>query len=347
MSSEFISRLFGMILFMIIGARMGASNAQFLDFPPNAAAMIFALLGMLFGLILMPYLTVRPLVALRRVINEVPVDILAVTLFGLAGGLVAGLVLAYPISLLAPPLGTWLPAIASLVLGYLGMLIFGLRAKEFLTTFVRSRNRPFNSGSGRELLLDTSVLIDGRIVEVAQTGFLGGTLLVPRFVLSELHQVADSSDALRRNRGRRGLAKLNELQRDAQIEIQVIEDDVEGINAVDDKLVALGVERDAIIVTNDYNLNQVAEAQGVVVLNINELANAVREIYIPGETLPIHIIQEGRENQQGVGYLEDGTMVVVEEGKQFLDRTVNVEVTKLITRPTGRMLFAKPSNERR
>jgi uncharacterized protein YacL len=192
------------------------------------------------------------------------------------------------------------------------------------------------------ILLDTSVLIDGRIVDIAKTGFLGGTLAVPRFVVNELHQVADSPDTLRRNRGRHGLSKLTELQRDATMPFKIIEDDAPGITEVDDKLVAVALKLNAPIITNDYPLNRVAETQGVTVLNVNSLANAVRSIYLPGDTLPIRIIQEGREPDQGVGYLEDGTMVVVEGGKNFMDRTITVSVTKFINRDTGRMFFAVP-----
>lgn len=348
MSAEFVSRIFGMFFFMIVGARIGVQNAEvFSTFPPDVTGFIFALVGILVGLIMTPYLTVRPVVLASRALSEVAVDVLLISLAGLATGLVLALLLAYPISLLGEPFGTFIPTLIAVLFGYLGMSIFGYRAKEVLEIFLRQSNRPFNAGAGRELLLDTSVLIDGRIVEVAQTGFLGGTLIVPRFVLSELHQVADSSDALRRNRGRRGLAKLNELQRDPTIEVDIIDDDISEMSAVDDKLVALAIQRDSVIVTNDFNLNQVAEAQGIVVLNINELANAVKAIYIPGEELPIHIIQEGREDAQGVGYLEDGTMVVVENGDRYMDRTINVEVTKLINRPAGRMIFAKPAGNSR
>jgi len=172
-------------------------------------------------------------------------------------------------------------------------------------------------------------------------------MLIPRFVLSELHQVADSSDTLRRNRGRRGLTKLNELQRSSVTPVKIIEEDVEEVNEVDDKLVMLAQRLDACLVTNDYNLNKVAHAQGVMVLNVNALANAVKPDLIPGETFPIHIIQEGRDADQGVGYLEDGTMVVVEKGKSFMDRTIRVTVTKSITRDAGRMIFAVPEIDTR
>jgi uncharacterized protein YacL len=199
--------------------------------------------------------------------------------------------------------------------------------------------------SSRKLILDTSVLIDGRICEISDTGFIGGTLIMPRFVLSELHRVADSSDPLRRKRGRRGIEMLNKLQRTDSIPIRIVDDDFEDIQAVDNKLVALAIQMTASIITNDYNLNQVAEAQGVPVLNINALANAVRSIYIPGETFAIRIIQEGRDDRQGVGYLDDGTMVVVENGANYMDRSIEVEVTKLINKDTGRMIFAIPESE--
>lgn len=343
MSGEFISRIFGMFFFMIVGARVGVANAEvFGSLPPDVTAFIFSLVGILVGLIITPYLTIRPVLFARRALIGISVEVLLVSLVGLSVGLLLALLAAYPISLLGNPLGRILPPIIAIIFSYLGMSIFGYRAKEVLETINPTAKRMYNTGAGRELLLDTSVLIDGRIVEVAQTGFIGGKFVVPRFVLSELHQISDSSDSLRRARGRRGLAKLNELQREPTIEMQVIDDDVPSVSAVDDKLIALAIQRDGIVVTNDFNLNQVAEAQGVVVLNINALANAVKAVYIPGETFAVAVIQEGREDGQGVGYLEDGTMVVIENGSRYMDRTINVEVTKLIQTPAGRMIFTKP-----
>jgi uncharacterized protein YacL len=331
---------------MIVGAQIGVSNANLFSFPPDIVGFIFALVGILVGLIITPYLTIRPVEFVRRTLNGVSVEVFLISAVGLVVGLVLALLVAYPLSLLNDPIGSVAPGILTLVFGYLGLSIFGYRTREILD-YVLNRNRPNTLLGGRELLLDTSVLIDGRIVDIAQTGFLGGRLVVPRFVLSELHQVADSADALRRNRGRRGLAKLNELQRDPTINLDIIDEDVPNIPQVDDKLIALAIERDAVVVTNDFNLNQVAEAQGVNVLNINALAKAVRSIYIPGETFAIHVIQEGREEGQGVGYLEDGTMVVIEGGMRHMDRTINVEVTKLIERDAGRMIFARPNTQTR
>lgn len=350
MSIEFISRIVGMILFALLGARVGIDLAPFIGYPTEGSATLFAMFGVLIGLILTPWLTVRPFRILRRSINEMPIEMLVMAVVGGIIGLLITLLLAYPLSLLGAPLGSVLPLIFSLIGAYLGATTFATRARE-LWQIVNQRGSTMSSAmfgtqSERQLLLDTSVLIDGRIVEIAKSGFIGGQLLIPRFVLAELHQVADSSDMLRRNRGRRGLVKLNELQRNDVTLVKIIEDDIEDITEVDNKLIALAKQMEASIVTNDYNLNKVAHAQGVHVLNINLLANAVRTVYIPGETFPIHVIQEGRDSGQGVGYLEDGTMVVIENGKSFMDRHINVTVTRLINRETGRMIFAVPEGEK-
>ena len=205
---------------------------------------------------------------------------------------------------------------------YLLTTIFNVRSREvwlFLSEWfgIGPKNSLLGAGTERQLILDTSVLIDGRIVDIAKTGFLGGTLVVPRFVISELHRVADLSDAQRRNRGRRGLTKLNELQREPGVAFKIIEDDVEEVAEVDDKLIALALRLHSPVVTIDFPMNQVAAAQGAIVLNINALANAVRSAYIPGETFALRVIQDGKEPGQGVGYLEDGTMVIIEGGKEL------------------------------
>jgi uncharacterized protein YacL len=187
------------------------------------------------------------------------------------------------------------------------------------------------------------VLIDGRVADVAESGFLDSTLLVPRFVLNELQQIADSPDAMRRNRGRRGLEVLNRLQQSDVVNVELSEHDVGGIDDVDRKLVRLADELGCPIMTNDYNLNRVAEIQGIRALNLNELANAVKTIVLPGESLDVRIIQEGKEQGQGVGYLEDGTMVVVEQGREHLDEQLHVTVTRVLQTVAGRMIFAQPS----
>lgn len=349
MSPDFSSRLIGLVVFTIIGLRLGADWSDTLSLANEASSFLFGLIGALFGLILTPWITVRPVRFLRRSITELPIERLLMSIVGLLVGLLIALLASYPLSLLNGPFGTFIPAILLVVCAYLGMTAFGVRSKEIVGAFSTQLNKPSAARvaglSARKLLLDTSVLIDGRITDIAETGFVGGTLIVPRFVLSELHRVADSSDHLRRKRGRRGLNMLNKLQQNEIIPMRIIEDDFEDIQQVDDKLVALAIQMSAVLMTNDFNLNQVAEAQGVMVLNVNALANAVRSIYIPGETFAIRIIQEGRDEQQGVGYLDDGTMVVVENGSNYMDRTIVVEVTKLINREAGRMIFAVPESE--
>jgi uncharacterized protein YacL len=191
------------------------------------------------------------------------------------------------------------------------------------------------------ILLDTSVIIDGRITDISRTGFLRGTLLVPNFILKELQHIADSADSLRRNRGRRGLEVLSILQSNPSVPIRFSDHDIAQARDADSKLVALARRLNCPIMTNDYNLNRVAELQGIAVLNINDLANAVKVAYLPGEELNVKIIQEGKEYGQGVGYLEDGTMVVVEDGVKVLNRTENVIVTKVLQTTAGRMIFAK------
>jgi uncharacterized protein YacL len=346
MTPDFASRIIGMVVFSLIGARLGTDWSAPLGLPPIVTTVIFSLVGVLVGLILTPWLSVRPLRAARKVINEMPVEVLSMGLLGMGGGFLVALLAAYPLSLLQPPLGTWLPPIFSVLMGYLGLTLFTVRARE-LWTFIEERTglqterRIVRSGE-RQILVDTSVLIDGRIVDIAKTGFIGGTLVIPRFVITELHQVADSPDTLRRSRGRHGLDNYKDLQRDGAVPLKVLEEDVPELPEVDDKLIALALKLNSPIVTNDSPLNKIAEAQGVQVLNVNALANAVRALYIPGEVFPIRIIQEGREAEQGVGYLEDGTMVVVEGGKSYMDRTINVRVTRLISKDTGRMYFAEP-----
>ena len=350
MSLDFLSRMAGMVLFAFLGARFGAEIGPTLGLPQPAGGILFGFVGALVGLILTPWLTVRPVRALRRMVNELSIDVLTMTLLGAAIGLGLTLLLAYPLSLLGGIPGGVLPAIVSITGTYLLATTFGLRSRELWDTIFSggsAQRKSLLAAPSRQVIIDTSALIDGRIVDIVRTGFLTGTIVVPRFILSELHHVADSSDALRRNRGRRGLVKLNELQRSDFIIVKIVEDDFEDIPQVDDKLVALASRLEAAIITNDFNLNKVADAQGVLVLNINLLANAVRSIYIPGEAFHIHVFQEGREPNQGVGYLEDGTMVIVEQGRQYMDRTIKVIVTRLINRETGRIIFALPEGVER
>jgi uncharacterized protein YacL len=198
-----------------------------------------------------------------------------------------------------------------------------------------------NSGS-QKLLVDTSAIIDGRIADISEAGFVPGTLVLPRFVLDELRHIADSADALRRNRGRRGLDILNRLQKESPVPIEITDVDFEDVQDVDSKLVRLASIYGCPILTNDFNLNRVAELQGIQILNINQLANAVKSVVLPGEEMTTRIIQEGKESGQGVGFLDDGTMVVVEGGRRHLNEEVEIVVTRVLQTVAGRMIFAQP-----
>lgn len=193
-------------------------------------------------------------------------------------------------------------------------------------------------------ILDTSAIIDGRIADLCQTGFLEGVLVVPSFVLGELQKIADSADALRRNRGRRGLDLLNKMQKENQIDIKIFDCDYEELTEVDTKLLRLAREMEAKVVTNDFNLNKVAEIYGVEVLNINELSNAIKPLVLPGEEMMVHVLRDGKEYGQGIGYLDDGTMIVVEGGKNFIGLDLEILVTSVLQTSAGRMIFAKPKD---
>ena len=207
----------------------------------------------------------------------------------------------------------------------------------------REKERKKEEFSGK--LLDTSSIIDGRIAEICSTGFLEGPLLVPVFVLEELQLIADSSDVLKRNKGRRGLDILKQMQEDNYVEVRIINDDFDDVQGVDSKLVRLGRKINAKVVTDDYHLNKVAALQGVVVLKINDLANALKPARIPGEHMEVLVVKAGKENNQGVGYLDDGTMIVVENGQKYIGSTVPVVVTSVLQTSAGRMIFVKVEHE--
>jgi uncharacterized protein YacL len=346
MSVEFFIRLAGMLVFSIAGIYLGVYLSRLANGPAQIWASVFAMVGALTGLVITPFLTTRPVRLLRARVRQTSLQTLLAAMIGLIAGLVVAALIAFPMSLLPSPFGSILPFVGALVFGYLGAAVFILRQNDVFgmvrTRAVASESAPGAPENGRSVLLDTSVIIDGRIADVARTGFLPGAMVVPSFVLNELQHIADSGDGLRRQRGRRGLDILNRLQKDNTIAFRISDLDVEGVRNVDDKLVILARQLRAPILTNDYNLNRVAELQGVTVLNINELANAVKAIYIPGESLEVRVIQEGKEAGQGVGYLDDGTMVVVEDGRGHIDRTLPVVVTKVLQTAAGRMIFARP-----
>lgn len=271
-------------------------------------------------------------------------------------GIIIGLVLAWLIGIpLAatnwPVISTVVPGILSLLLAYLGFYVGTTRTEEFKKLF-SAKSRKQDEGQLLERkadtffrkykILDTSVIIDGRIYDIAKTGFLEGVLVIPNFVLRELQYIADSSDSLKRVRGRRGLDILNSLQKEEVIPVESYEGEFEEITEVDSKLIRLAKLIDGVIITNDYNLNKVSEFQNVPVLNINELANAVKPVVIPGENMTVTVVKVGTERNQGVAYLDDGTMIVVEDGQHYMNKTLDVVVTSALQTAAGRMIFAKP-----
>ena len=349
MSSELIVRLVGMVVMSIVGGRLGISLSNNFGQSVELWGSVFALVGALTGLITTPFLTTRPIKRFRTAIAQISVQRMLSGVLGLVVGLIMAALVSYPLSLLPDPFGQLLPFLGALIFSYAGTAIFVLRKNDIVNLFHNrfsfSGNSVGNSSSDNKVLLDTSVIIDGRIADIARTGFISGQMMVPSFVLIELQHIADSSDSLRRQRGRRGLDILDRMQKDSSVLFQITDLDVEGVREVDDKLVILGKQLNVAILTNDFNLNRVAELQGVRVLNINELANAVKAIYIPGESLDVQVIQEGKEMSQGVGYLDDGTMVVVENGKSYLNQTIPVVVTKVLQTAAGRMIFSRPEKD--
>lgn len=296
--------------------------------------------------------TVKCIRWMEDVLFKLPI---AEVLFGTIG-LIIGLIVAFLIGvavegLQIPVVANVIRIILSIILGYLGFQL-GFRKREELLQLFASRG----SSNKRKVsefaepqqanlkLLDTSVIIDGRIADISSTGFLEGTLIVPQFVLTELQHIADSSDTLKRTRGRRGLDILKRLQDERATNVQISDEDFDDVHEVDLKLVRQAKKIGAQIVTNDFNLNKVCELHHVTVLNINDLANAVKPVVIPGEDMHVMIIKDGKEHNQGVAYLDDGTMIVVEGGRNFIGQAIMVTVTSVLQTSAGRMIFAKPSD---
>lgn len=328
--------------------------------------LVIVAVAAIIAFIITPYITVIPYLWVRDKISRAAASDLVAAAIGLTIGLIISVLLAIPLAYLPDPVGRLLPFVGALLFGYLGIATAVLRKNDiahlFQGMFTRRRERDRDDDHERskdqdkdqsstaetptyQILLDTSTIIDGRIADISQTGFINGTLVVPRFVLNELQRIADSADTMRRNRGRRGLEILNRLQKDATVPIDIIDADIEGIADVDGKLVKMARNVHCPIITNDFNLNRVAELQGVKVLNINELANAIKPVLLPGEDIFIKIMQDGKELGQGVGYLDDGTMIVVENGRQYMNMTIEVTVTRVLQTVAGRMIFAHPKQQ--
>lgn len=263
---------------------------------------------------------------------------------GVTVGTVVGSYIGRTVTTLPGIYGRWLPIVIEVFVAVAVFDLFVAQAKpavRFLANFIQKDENSF-SGRGIDVVVDTSALIDGRIEEIVQTGFIFGKLVVPRFVLLELQKVADSEDSLRRARGRRGLDVLSDLQKNRQVVLEIIDDYFSSRDKVDSKLITLAKKRHAKILTVDYNLSRVAQIQGVETLNINELSAALKPFLIPGEELAVKVIQKGKEKKQGVGYLDDGTMVVVEGGDKYVGEELNCEVVRIFQTVAGKMIFVQP-----
>jgi uncharacterized protein YacL len=298
--------------------------------------------GLIFTYLGAPYVTG----GWRRVnfqLRTTPLPDLVSGLFGLIVGLLVAVLVGYFVRDF-PPYGVPLSAVLACLLGFTGANLGLTRRSELLSLVGISRPDTISSRRIRGALLDTSVIIDGRILDLARTGFLDMPLVVPRFVLKELQQVADSGEAIRRNRGRRGLEVLTQLQKEPDIVVEFRDEDPAGETEVDSKLIRVARKSNLAILTNDFNLNRIARLEGATVLNLNELTNALKPIAIPGEELLVAVVKEGKEAGQGVGYLDDGTMVVVENGRRYLNQTVTATVTSVLQTAAGRMIFASPGN---
>ena len=359
----FWTRLLGAVAFAIAGYGAGSAlwpefelsqlevdlgfSVQTITLTRIMVSVSFAMFGFALGYVFAPLLF-RPLQAVARELQQIPPKQLVGAAVGLGFGLLLSALLAIPLAMLPAPFSQFVPFLVAITLAYLGASIGAHDPDTYLRPLFGlfgnhdSSEETAKTPDSAYVILDTSVIIDGRVADVAETGFICRSLLVPRFVLTELQQIADSADALRRNRGRRGLEILNQLQRSPAVQVKITEREPTG-GDVDDQLVQLAEELGCPIMTNDYNLNRVAEIQGVEVLNLNELANAVKTLLLPGEELDIEIIQEGKEEGQGVGYLEDGTMVVVEGGRDHIGSRIDITVTRVLQTVAGRMIFAQPA----
>jgi uncharacterized protein YacL len=345
-------RVLGAALGGLIGLVLAGADGGLFKDSGYAGALLAAwvVAWVVVGFAILPYLTIVPAMWLIKRVEALSTAEFVTAVVGLLLGLVMGLLLGFPLARFPQPYGTWLPLGVSLFLG-LGMLGLTVAKRKDLMVAAQAVGLvkpPEADGEGRthagdpQIVVDTSAIIDGRIAEIVESGFIYGTLVVPRFVLDELQHIADSSDTLRRNRGRRGLEILNRMQKEPGSPVRIVEDDIPDVPEVDAKLVALARTRSRVILTNDFNLNRVAELQGVRVMNINSLANAVKPAVLPGEELRVRVIQEGKEAGQGVGFLDDGTMIVVEGGARHIDKDLDVAVTRVLQTVAGRMIFAQP-----
>ena len=342
--SNLFPRLIGAILLGLGGWPLGVAVGNTVEVTGNVPlGLVGALIGVVVGAIATPYVSRAFIQSTVNASRNISTARLAAASLGLVAGLVIAILISLPFARIPGWPGVWLPIVLNLLFATAGAAIAVSRERDLLALFPQTASSEAHSASSNgKIVLDTSAIIDGRIADISESGFINGALVIPRFVLDELRHIADSSDSLRRNRGRRGLEMLNKLRKESTTPVEVLDIDHWNGLEVDAKLVMLAESLNAPIVTTDFNLNRVAEIQGVNVLNVNELANALKSVVLPGEEMAVHVIQQGKEAGQGVGFLDDGTMVVVEGGRGFLDSTVEVSVTRVLQTAAGRLIFAQP-----
>ena len=359
------------VCFSILGILLGSALAQMviinewiqatlhIQFTPEIELGTYIVIMVLCGLIFFIFfpLILKGVKNLTKMVEASMEDVRLVDIALGVGGLVIGLIIAMLISFAFyqipfPWVSSLLTAVIYIVLGYLGFTLPVKKRDDIVAAIQAGKKERDGSASTRKIskkknnaaakVLDTSVVIDGRIYDICKVGFMEGPLIVPVFVLNELQLIADSSDDLKRNRGRRGLDIINKMQNDLDVPVQISEEDYDDIQEVDAKLVRMAKETKCKILTNDYNLNKVATVQGAEVLNINELANAVKPVVQPGEEMKVLLVKAGKESGQAVAYLDDGTMIVVENGRKYIGDNITVIVTSILQTAAGRMIFAKP-----
>ncbi len=325
-------RIFFAFLSVVVGYYIGSFFIAYNTFLPIVGAFI----GLLAALVL---------ILIEVMIRKISIRNLSAGLVGLVFGIFMSWLLTTVIKLIPmkPEAYLSIQIVLTLIFCYLGMAI-ALRGKDEFSLIIPYVKFERRDQAEQLIILDTSVIIDGRVADICQTKFISGRLVIPRFVLRELQQIADSQDALKRNRGRRGLDILNKIQKSSNIDVKIAEEDFPELTEVDAKLIKLAKVLGGRILTNDYNLNKIAELQAVDVLNINDLANAVKPVVLPGEVLQVRITKEGKEYNQGVAYLDDGTMIVVDNARYLIGQSLRVVVTSVLQTSAGRMIFAKLEN---
>ncbi|APH18798.1 twitching motility protein PilT [Clostridium botulinum] len=357
-------------LFTIIGLALGYiigglimsttyfSNLSYFNGSQVKSAFFLILCSIVFGIILFlisPWINSIILKIMDYIVRSLQKLSANEIVFGTVGAILGLAISALFVNLLAqiPIVGVILAVVVAIIMAALGANIAIKRKEELISLFsnikrssgTKEKKTKSSKNNATPKVLDTSVIIDGRIFDICQTEFIEGTLVIPTFVLAELRHIADSSDGLKRNRGRRGLDILNKIQKELNIDVQIYEKDFPEIAEVDSKLLKLAQVLNGKVITNDYNLNKVAEFQGVPVLNINELANAVKPVVLPGEEMNIQIVKDGKEANQGIAYFDDGTMIVVEGAKKRIGQNLDVVVTSVLQTAAGRMIFAKRKGE--